>query len=278
MNTVTRQPRISTLLVADAMHQGVFACEREAPLSEVAATMVQELVHCVVVDSGSGEAGPPWGIVSDLDLVAAALVRDLEDRAQVGRRVAGRHGPPDETLERAAQLMTEHSTTHLVVVDRERRARRRALDSRHRCEPHRGERRDEHADDSVRPRRLRRRPPSPAPRRREPPPASPPGGSLTLVTANDTWIAVHAGWTWRACWRSLRSRRRRGSSGPQEASHSTRSRRRWWGETRCRRSWPRSRDEKRRWPSSGATTSHSRPESPSARFPRISCTRRPAPS
>jgi CBS domain-containing protein len=111
-------PRIRELLVMDSMHQGVFTCEREDSLSEVAATMVRELVHCVVVESGSGEAGPPWGIVSDLDLVAAASVRDLNDQCAGGS--AGTPVvtvSPKETLERAAQLMTEHNAAHLIVVD-----------------------------------------------------------------------------------------------------------------------------------------------------------------
>lgn len=118
MKTETRHPRMSELLVVDAMHDGVFTCEREEPLSEVAATMARELVHCVVVESGSGEAGPLWGIVSDLDLVAAAIVRDLDDQCAGGS--AGTPVvtvTPGETLERAAQLMTEHNTAHLVVVD-----------------------------------------------------------------------------------------------------------------------------------------------------------------
>ena len=118
MKTETRQPRMSELLVVDAMHDGVFTCEREEPLSEVAATMARELVHCVVVESGSGEAGPLWGIVSDLDLVAAAIVRDLDDQCAGGS--AGTPVvtvTPGETLERAAQLMTEHNTAHLIVVD-----------------------------------------------------------------------------------------------------------------------------------------------------------------
>lgn len=118
MKTETRHPRISALFVADAMHRGVFTCEREARLSEVAATMARELVHCIVVESGSGEAGPPWGIVSDLDLVAAATVRDLDHQSAGGSAAT----PvvtvaPNETLERAAQLMTEHNTAHLIVVD-----------------------------------------------------------------------------------------------------------------------------------------------------------------
>jgi CBS domain-containing protein len=118
MKTETRHRRIDELKVMDAMHRGVFTCEREDSLSEVAATMARELVHCVVVESGSGEAGPPWGIVSDLDLVAAAIFRDLEHQ-----RAGGSAGTPvvtvspKETLERAAQLMTEHNTAHLIVVD-----------------------------------------------------------------------------------------------------------------------------------------------------------------
>ncbi|MGZ8782507.1 MAG: CBS domain-containing protein [Gaiellaceae bacterium] len=111
-------PRIRTLLVTDAMHQGVFGCERETPLSEVAAMMTRENVHCVVVESGSGDAGPPWGIVSDLDLVAAALVRPLDEQTAGGSAGAPVVAvAPDDTLGRAAQLMTEHGTAHLIVVD-----------------------------------------------------------------------------------------------------------------------------------------------------------------
>jgi len=122
MRTETRHPRIGGLRVDEAMHHGVLTCEREAPLSEVAATMARELVHCVVVESGSGEEGPLWGIVSDLDLVAAASVRDLDEQTAGGTAAT----PvvtvsPAETLERAAQLMTEHGTAHLIVVDREER-------------------------------------------------------------------------------------------------------------------------------------------------------------
>lgn len=100
------------------MHRGVLTCEREAPLSEVARTMSRQSVHCIVVECGSGEGGPLWGVVSDLDLIAAASVRDLDDQTAGGSAAS----PvvmvtPAETLERAAQLMTEHGTAHLVVVD-----------------------------------------------------------------------------------------------------------------------------------------------------------------
>jgi CBS domain-containing protein len=111
-------PPLAELRVADAMHRGVFTCDRDTPLSEVARTMVREVVHCVIVESGSGDAGPVWGVVSNLDLIAAAMVRDLDEQTAGGSAAS----PvvlvaPDDTLERAAQLMTEHGSSHLVVVD-----------------------------------------------------------------------------------------------------------------------------------------------------------------
>ena len=118
MNTTTTQQWISDVRVGEAMHRGVLTCERETPLTEVARTMAEHAVHCIVVETGSGEGGPLWGVVSDLDLVAAATVRDLDDQTAGGSAAS----PivmvtPAETLERAAQLMTEHSTAHLLVVD-----------------------------------------------------------------------------------------------------------------------------------------------------------------
>ena len=109
---------IEKLSVADAMHHGVLTCEREAPLTDVARTMAEHSVHCVVVESGSGDPGPLWGLVSDLDLVAAATVRPLAEQTAGGSAASpALMITPRETLERAAQLMTEHSTRHLVVVD-----------------------------------------------------------------------------------------------------------------------------------------------------------------
>jgi CBS domain-containing protein len=118
MTTKIRDSRIGEMRVAAAMHAGVHTCDRDAPLTEVAATMAQERIHCIVVESGSGDGGPPWGIVSDLDLVAAAMVRDLDDQTAAGSAATPvLMVSPRETLERAAQLMTEHGSSHLIVVD-----------------------------------------------------------------------------------------------------------------------------------------------------------------
>jgi CBS domain-containing protein len=118
MKSVTTNLQLADVRVGDAMHVGVLTCDRDQPLSEVARTMAEHSVHCIVVESGSGDRGPAWGVVSDLDLVAAAIVRDLGEQTAAGSAAS----PvllvtPDETLERAAQLMTEHGTSHLLVVD-----------------------------------------------------------------------------------------------------------------------------------------------------------------
>lgn len=104
--------------VGEAMHAGVLTCAVDAPLSEVARIMASEHVHCVVVMSETEDAGTLWGVVSDLDLVAGASVRALDEQSAGGTAAS----PvvmigPDDTLLRAAQLMTEHATAHLVVVD-----------------------------------------------------------------------------------------------------------------------------------------------------------------
>jgi CBS domain-containing protein len=84
--------------------------------------MARRRVHCVVVSDEPDDADSLWGVVSDLDLVAAASVRDLDDQsAGAAAATAALTISPDETLQRAAQLMTEHGAAHLVVVDPVRR-------------------------------------------------------------------------------------------------------------------------------------------------------------
>ena len=116
--TITRfgpEPASAGIRVLDAMHDGVLTCSRHTSLAEVASLMSRRRVHCVVVTEADDDA--VWGIVSDLDLAAAAGVRDLEEQTAgaTAATIALTIGP-DETLQRAAQLMTEHATTHLLVV------------------------------------------------------------------------------------------------------------------------------------------------------------------
>lgn len=116
------RPATAHFYVSQAMHHGVLTCSREASLARVAELMATHRVHCVVVTEDGQGGDSLWGLVSDLDLVAAASVRDLEHQsAGATAATEALTISPEETLQRAAQLMTEHGTAHLVVVDPKRR-------------------------------------------------------------------------------------------------------------------------------------------------------------
>jgi CBS domain-containing protein len=111
------QPR-----VADAMHWGLVHCPPDTTLREVASLMADAVVHCVVVIDAPEDHAALWGVVSDLDLVAAATVRSLDDQRAGGTAMAPAITAfPHESLESAAERMTAHGVSHLVVVDDARR-------------------------------------------------------------------------------------------------------------------------------------------------------------
>ena len=116
-----RLPRFEHARVADAMRTGTLSCPSHAPLREVARTMATHHIHCVIVtdvEPGAPAAAPGWRMLSDLDLVGAARGGGFDDLAAVDAAASEALSvTPDDTLERAAQLMTEHGTAHLVVVD-----------------------------------------------------------------------------------------------------------------------------------------------------------------
>lgn len=104
--------------VADAMSRGLIRCAPDATLRAVAALMSDERVHCVVVIDDPSDQQSLWGVVSDVDLIAAATVRSLDEQHALGTatKPAVTIGPY-ESLARAAQTMTKHGVSHLVVVD-----------------------------------------------------------------------------------------------------------------------------------------------------------------
>ena len=111
---------LASAKVADAMTVGVINCTPETPLSEVARIMARYKVHSVFVydhRDEDDETTELWGLVSDLDLVAAAW-------AGVDERTAGDSAVAplvtvrsDDRLEHGAQLMAEHGVSHLAVMD-----------------------------------------------------------------------------------------------------------------------------------------------------------------
>jgi CBS domain-containing protein len=108
---------LDSVRVSEAMHRGVVTCRPETSLHTVARLLAAHRIHAVVVaPPGDGE---DWGLVSDLDLVAAGADGFLED-VTVGRisSAPSVFVRPDDTIARAAQLMREYETHHVVVLAR----------------------------------------------------------------------------------------------------------------------------------------------------------------
>lgn len=106
--------------VRDAMSPGVISCPPETPLRVVARMMATFNVHSVFVFEHRDEDDEDlqlWGIVSDLDLVAAGSL-DVDSRtagpSAVTPYVTVQANAP---LLEAAELMAEHGVAHLAVVD-----------------------------------------------------------------------------------------------------------------------------------------------------------------
>jgi CBS domain-containing protein len=113
---------LAEITVAEAMHPGVLTCPLETSLRDVARMMSLYRIHAVVAygeDNDDVEGPGLWGVVSDLDLVQAAVAGRVEDLSARGTAVTPALTiRPDDTLQTAAQLMTQHDVAHLIVVDR----------------------------------------------------------------------------------------------------------------------------------------------------------------
>jgi CBS domain-containing protein len=103
---------LKTGTVGEAMTPGILTCLPVTPLRAVAQMMTTHRVHAIVV-FGHEDSLLPWGVLSDLDLVGA-----IESRATAGAVAASPivTVTPGDSLLHAAQLMREHSTTHVIVV------------------------------------------------------------------------------------------------------------------------------------------------------------------
>ena len=100
--------------VLNAVQLRLIELPADADVIAVAREMAEHSVHCVII---RGIERDRWGIVSDLDLMAA-LRREL-DGATAGQIAATDVVivEPKDTLEHVAQLMADHQTSHVVVVD-----------------------------------------------------------------------------------------------------------------------------------------------------------------
>jgi CBS domain-containing protein len=111
---VSLSPDLGHVRVCDAMHAGILSCAPDAPLAEVAGVMAKHHVHAVAISRRRG--GRLAAVVSDLD-VAAAIASGEEPTALETAATEPVTVSANESLRRAAQLMSEHRVSHLVVVE-----------------------------------------------------------------------------------------------------------------------------------------------------------------
>lgn len=114
---------LSRILARDAMHAPVVACDADADLGDVAALMAEHRVHCVVVEGISRDRGGEhlvWAVVSDLDLVRAAVAADpLTTAGHIAATPALCVDPQDDLVV-VASLLADNDCSHAVVVEGER--------------------------------------------------------------------------------------------------------------------------------------------------------------
>src|ERR1700746_1719598 len=114
-------PSLEHATVSDAMHPGILSCEPDATATDVARLMAANHVHCVAV-VGISHENPEcfvWGIISDLDLVAAGI---RDERERTARELAGQPVitvRPSLPLREAGEAMLRNGVSHLVVTDAE---------------------------------------------------------------------------------------------------------------------------------------------------------------
>lgn len=103
--------------VEEVMHPGVYTCAFETPIATVARMMATHRVHSIV---GLGDVTEDdtrvWGLVSDGDVVAAAATDHLHRTAGGCAATESVTIGPRDGVRRAAELMSEHGLSHLLVV------------------------------------------------------------------------------------------------------------------------------------------------------------------
>ena len=112
--------RLERVEARRAMHHGVVTADPATPLVDVARTMAQTPVHCVVVEGVRRDGGGEhlvWGVVSDLDVVRA-LAGGLDDA--VAADVAATEPvcvDATDPLDEVARRLCEHDVAHVIVTD-----------------------------------------------------------------------------------------------------------------------------------------------------------------
>jgi CBS domain-containing protein len=98
--------------VADCMHHGILSCTADASLAQVATIISEQHVHAVAVTTEGGRRSASCPASTSLRPPQPA-----QNRVRAGAATEPLAVSADESLHRAAQLMSEHGVAHLVVVD-----------------------------------------------------------------------------------------------------------------------------------------------------------------
>ena len=125
MSALDRQPGargslLSGTVVSEAMRAGIVECPPDAGVTEIARLLAEHGIHCVVVAGierrDDSDERLAWGIVSDLDLIAALTSGAEEASAAQLAATAIVTVESTDSLEQAAELMAARNAHHLVVV------------------------------------------------------------------------------------------------------------------------------------------------------------------
>lgn len=102
--------------VHDVMHTGILTTDPSTPLRVVARLMAEQRVHVVAV-SDPDHTRRPWGMVTTLDVAAAAAegVDMTAGEATSDTEIVTVSSA--DRLDHAAQIMVKRQLTHLIVVD-----------------------------------------------------------------------------------------------------------------------------------------------------------------
>jgi CBS domain-containing protein len=108
-----KTPQLSSILVEQAMHSGVFTCQADASGLTAARVMAAHRVHSVVVVD---DVGTSLAVVTEADIAAAIHAGAImQPAAEIGAEPI--YLAPDDSALRAAQLMHERERSHAVVVE-----------------------------------------------------------------------------------------------------------------------------------------------------------------
>src|SRR3954453_8133459 len=107
-------PSFEYARVGDIMRAGLITCQPETRLRGVAQAMAANHVHTiVVVDPGAEDPPGSWKVIHDIDLLL--LASKSSDARAIDVASPPVTIPMGEPATRAAEMMAEHRTRHLLA-------------------------------------------------------------------------------------------------------------------------------------------------------------------